>query len=502
MATPSPSLSAKSNVDPTSTSAAPVSQTTSRTATIAIRKMANDALHIQSQLTTIYPVIDLPVDVTLEIFMWCNSPDFQEDYWTPTFLLVVCRTWREIALATPALWTTLDLDVNKSAKLARGYGSRRWHKREVERYLELRITLAHDRLLSVSLRGSLVQCLGRARFSALLRRLAPRLQRLKLEVEGWGLIDNPPSFPLLHSLAVILGQYDATHGGDPMEDIFSNAPQLQEAYLMGHRTRPIHFPWMQLTKFSGGCISTTEAWHILSAAENLTECILSLWPSPIDDLNALCHSHLQSLTLRGSYDLPRGYPPDILSLLTLPALRVLELGRIEDAANIEQLTPFLSRHSPQLRKFSFGPYSCTMKALSLECLRLMSQLTCLELSDVEMPLIRAIFRELENPGTPFLPHIQNLSFLRCASALDSADMAMLARVLPTRSGVEQIRSFRLEFSLQKHLDYRSSKGYAAAVADEFRGVRPSLASLIALAERGMHIYVGTGGWKGANHLWS
>lgn len=75
-------------------------------------------------------------------------------------------------MSTRALWATIDFDVNISRK-SRGYiYGVQWRASDVDRYLGFRMRLALDRPLSVSLSGSLVNCLGNAGFSALIHRLS------------------------------------------------------------------------------------------------------------------------------------------------------------------------------------------------------------------------------------------------------------------------------------------------------------------------------------------
>ncbi|KAJ7438502.1 hypothetical protein FB451DRAFT_160325 [Mycena latifolia] len=191
---------------------------------------------------------------------------------------------------------------------------------------------------------------------------------------------------------------------------------------------------------STAVISREEGLHILSVAENLTECTLSLLDLPdqsqLSDLETVWHLRLRSFTLHscGSW---HDYP-EILALLTFPALRKLQLRGIQQA-DARQLTPFLSRHSALLQTFSLGPSACVTTAISVDSLRHMPHLTDLELSGAEMSLICDIFSELEDPRKRFLPHIKNISFLRRPSTLDSADMVMLACGLSLRSSSQRRR---------------------------------------------------------------
>ncbi|KAJ7265435.1 hypothetical protein B0H12DRAFT_1011431, partial [Mycena haematopus] len=63
--------------------------------------------------TATFPFLTLPVEITTEIFI-LSLPQFAGLGWdrsvrqygnaVPISLTLVCRTWRNIALATPALW--------------------------------------------------------------------------------------------------------------------------------------------------------------------------------------------------------------------------------------------------------------------------------------------------------------------------------------------------------------------------------------------------------------
>jgi hypothetical protein len=304
---------------------------------------------------------------------------------------------------------------------------------------------------------------------------------------------NPPSFPLLQKLAVILynandddSEEDDNDDLGPLEHIFVDVPRLQEVFTRSGRVAPrMEFPWTQLTKFEGECVPTLECWHIMGRAENLIECTLFLIDdrTPLHDLDPLCHLHLQSLTLRGLRSPnAEGYPL-ILSRLTFPALQNLHLYDIREP-DVDHILSFLSRHSGQLRMFSFS--RCTVNVITVDCLRRMPRLTDLklELWGGHMSYIHDFFRELEDSDNKFLPQLQRISFLYCDFMLDLTDVEMLARGLSSRSEssdgrVAQIRSFHLELFLPR------------TTAQKLQNVRGSLASLAILATRGMSIYVGT-----------
>ncbi|KAF8189156.1 hypothetical protein K438DRAFT_2019084 [Mycena galopus ATCC 62051] len=65
----------------------------------------------------LYPILDLPVDITSRIFLECLTIDPQPSLSSaPLCLTHICHQWRSIALATPLLWqsVTFDYEANGS----------------------------------------------------------------------------------------------------------------------------------------------------------------------------------------------------------------------------------------------------------------------------------------------------------------------------------------------------------------------------------------------------
>ncbi|KAJ7614539.1 hypothetical protein FB45DRAFT_802433, partial [Roridomyces roridus] len=62
-----------------------------------------------------YPILTLPAEITSEIFIHflpsdCDlTPLVTVGPHSPSFLLQICRQWRDIALGTPALWSSFRL---------------------------------------------------------------------------------------------------------------------------------------------------------------------------------------------------------------------------------------------------------------------------------------------------------------------------------------------------------------------------------------------------------
>ncbi|KAJ6584652.1 hypothetical protein B0H19DRAFT_1105876 [Mycena capillaripes] len=77
---------------------------------------------VQSKLDSIiYPVLQLPCEITTEIFLWCirsehgftsQTPITANLKSIPTQLASVCRDWQYIVLLTPYIWSFMTLCLN------------------------------------------------------------------------------------------------------------------------------------------------------------------------------------------------------------------------------------------------------------------------------------------------------------------------------------------------------------------------------------------------------
>ncbi|KAF7352407.1 F-box domain-containing protein [Mycena venus] len=104
-----------------STNAAIRAEVASLTSSISHYKKLLDDMQtrlgvLQSQLdSVVYPVSTLPPEMMSEIFTHCLPTerwmDMVNTSEAPLLLMHVCRTWRQITISTPNLWTTFDVNV-------------------------------------------------------------------------------------------------------------------------------------------------------------------------------------------------------------------------------------------------------------------------------------------------------------------------------------------------------------------------------------------------------
>ncbi|KAJ7060100.1 hypothetical protein C8F01DRAFT_989049 [Mycena amicta] len=89
---------------------------------------AAEAIFVERFSHLVYPILTLPHDITSRIFIAClpaHGRVRMSSEAVPLKLSWVCRHWREIALATPELWASQDvelrlLDMGKKSEVSPG----------------------------------------------------------------------------------------------------------------------------------------------------------------------------------------------------------------------------------------------------------------------------------------------------------------------------------------------------------------------------------------------
>ncbi|KAJ6561465.1 hypothetical protein DFH09DRAFT_494198 [Mycena vulgaris] len=455
----------------------------------ALDKLEQDRITVDRQLsaTSTFPLLTLPVEITAEIFLLCLPPietlrNFRVSInlktQAPTIFLGVCRTWRDIALETPALWTTLYLDLNFiDPRVASTLG-------EVEGWIDRWLNRAALHPLSISLhlrpRGVEDNPITPSRARDVIHRYASRVQYLELYFgqDDMRQLDlGSAVFPQLKH--AVLGNDGSFEPADyrPV-NVFNNAPQLRELHLIPYTVLSDYIPpSFQLTKFEGDI----ENLELFALAPNLTQikCTVDyLVPLPASEIS---HARLESLTLDGE--------KDILQHLALPALQSLHISAMEDTT-YPTLLSFLTRSSPPLRTLcirvddqKFGDWG--------ECISCVGgTLENLELHSPSNKVQVAVFRchsfclDLRSP----LPRLQTLSFVNSYGI----NYALLVRFLDerTRSSVQtRFRSFRLQRLRGSSLD--DSMYSRSDIDEDYRGEKITGHLGRLAASRGVDIYIGT-----------
>ncbi|KAJ7924453.1 hypothetical protein B0H13DRAFT_1706754, partial [Mycena leptocephala] len=181
-----------------------------------LRQLENSKISAQRQLNAIRdPVARLPLEISSEIFLRCLPP-FRPTPGArslPMLLLNVCSAWTHIALFTPALWASIDLEFPG-----------------VE-ILQLWLDRAQRRTLSISLRRSLGNGV-----SSILRKYAEQIKQLELYEENVDVASLSFDLPCLEILTFGSPDYDPEDlyalSLPPIMGLLSLAPNLVECTFL------------------------------------------------------------------------------------------------------------------------------------------------------------------------------------------------------------------------------------------------------------------------------
>ncbi|KAJ6468676.1 hypothetical protein C8R47DRAFT_804085 [Mycena vitilis] len=280
-----------------------------------------------------FPVLTLPNELVSEIFVrvlppYPEFPDLIGPS-SPNPLCQICRRWREVAMATPELWSTISsFDNNRHGRELRIFEL--WL--EWSGHCPLSIKIAHDNGANKELVNVIIP--HRARW-----------QYLKIDLEdNLQMLDGP--MPFLRHLEVALSR------DTPERVSLLEVPLLRTVTLENVAALRIVLPWAQLTSLTLLNTYPSDCVPILVQAHNLVHCELDLF---FDEFNIeprrdITLPHLQSLVFPDS-GVASVTDSGFLSTLFVPALRSLEIAENFIVPNlIELLTAFISRSGCRLQE--------------------------------------------------------------------------------------------------------------------------------------------------------
>ncbi|KAJ7063616.1 hypothetical protein C8F01DRAFT_85143 [Mycena amicta] len=372
----------------------------------------------------------LPVELVAEIFTHSLPKTYPLPSSTNSPLLVmrVCRLWRDIAVTTPSLWCNFYTNITNRAGIAP------FVKMWLSRSQSLPLTIRIDD----SFQGGVTQ--NQVAFYREICRHAGRWLRLTLNVPfgvlGGLSIDQP--LEMLEELTMGLeGQVDDVDS----VNVFAVAPRLRMVDITLNSDESvspsgISLPWSSLTTFFGELFHIDECIFVLREAANLLEChfrdILGGRRSddPLAPLRPLYR--LEVLNMEGQF---MGDFLEVLSLLTLPALKTLSLGSPhQDTLDYSPLISWTtleelwSRSSCSLTRLNISANKLSAERL-LDFVRPLPSLEHLEIFSFND---EATLRALHQPSDEFLPRLRALIF-HSKTRPTSASYETLIRILFVRT---------------------------------------------------------------------
>ncbi|KAF8214165.1 hypothetical protein K438DRAFT_1803004 [Mycena galopus ATCC 62051] len=376
----------------------------------ALYALEEERTTVERELYAIpFPVLRLPFEITAKIFVHCLPP-FANLGWSraineykheaPMVLTSVCRTWRDIALATPALWSILTIIFDSIPDQVIS------NPRSVDAFIDRWLTRAGDCPLSLvfhdqGLRDSTLLANVIQRYSHRIRHLELYTNQRLLPLLGLGSLE----LPLLESVSLNFAFFAWERTHTQLVNIFDNAPHLHE-FRLDHTniifsSIRLSVPWLQLTKYDG----LVQDFQLFAQAANLMEAVCSLNFTPRSSFTEITHTRLSSLAVTVG-------APELLQYLTLPALQHLDISFEDDYAELEG---FLIRSSPPLVSLSVQgtTYSCDWKRC-LACVA--STLENLQLKYPSPDFLASIFPDEDTSllSTSALPKLRTLGVDRVA----------------------------------------------------------------------------------------
>ncbi|KAJ7685645.1 hypothetical protein DFH06DRAFT_1029461 [Mycena polygramma] len=387
----------------------------------------------------------VPTEILAEIFIHCLPGDdfvVPDLATTPLILCGICRRWREVAISTPRLWSSLriDFDIMRRRQVYETQFYQMWLSRAGGYPLSL--SLRDERDVPAGLVDSLLKTIvGLSR------------QWRQIEVDMGESLANfislaETKFPLLEKLELF----------NPDAPIsFCEAPKLHTVSIYRYSTH-IQLPWHQLTTVCCYDVPIHSCLQILRDSPNLLDGDFQVQlegnPSALPS-SILQHNHLQRLELGTTYDDldANRNPMTILHCLKIPGLQNLTVDffdlQLLPPTHISSFLSFVSRSSCQLHTLNLAYMPTTPDAL-IECLKATPALVHLKLTlrptypVVDMDTVFTHFSgpvdvvpKLESFHT-FLPHGYALSHLPTAPVVIQMLCSRWAAV-----GITRLRSFRL-----------------------------------------------------------
>ncbi|KAF7294206.1 F-box domain-containing protein [Mycena chlorophos] len=448
---------------------------------------------LQEQLNAIScPILSLPTEIAVEIFEYAldtfvlstagrRSP--------PLSLTETCRTWREIALTSPTLWSSFNISLYMSDR-------RRWPR--LLHLAEMWFSRAGNLLLQISLRGEpgWTQMTDGAPFIPVLERFSPRISHLHLEMatQDLAMLDaHSFNWDRLVSFSFWLQPSDAEPVNSVLYDLFHAAPSLRRVRLASESMLPssVDLPWSSVDHFSGGGFyKSRETLQILEQLPHTTS--FKLVTSANEDNRASKPRPVEHINVRNFVVDERGVPhPEthILEFFTFPQLETLELlSEIDGGA----LRRFLSQSRPPLRRL-FLTDGTVFNSLTADILDLVPSLVELELHSPSRRFYTGIIFTEYPKNMEFLPKLEKLS-ISCALR-DEVTMDDLV----TEVGKELRRRKRrlAELDVPVEWAFKSLKLHVDT-PETMRYVYPerSLAIYRELRNGGVEVSISGGGWHG------
>ena len=268
---------------------------------------------IAEQNTILAPIRRLPAEILAGIFVLCMNYDISsfDPMQSPLLVSRVCRGWRQVALSTQNLWSSITVtDYRSSSKMAK-----LWMSRAISAPLTIRLDSTYDSTYRYSSNVGEIESV-----IAVLVQYCDRWQHLDVSFYR-----TPPSclssirhnLPSLESLRI--------RSSTAFVNIFEVAPRLQTLLLDDWMSRiRLKIPWSQLTQLETQVSCSTDGLYTLKFMPNLVKCTMHKPNNSGDilphNISVITLSHLRFFCLL------RIRPDNMFNHLHLPTISTLRIG--------------------------------------------------------------------------------------------------------------------------------------------------------------------------------
>ncbi|KAF8205563.1 hypothetical protein K438DRAFT_1818040 [Mycena galopus ATCC 62051] len=448
----------------------------------ALGPLSNGAPEYQNQYTLVNEdgwlrlaaisrrVLALPPEILADIFFFClpfhdDVSIFPHPKDAPLVLCAVCQRWRNIALTTPQLWSSISFDADRLLTSQSGALYLDFVRMWLSRARSAPLSLYWDTFVPSDTAHSLLEIVSG---------LSMRWQVIEF---GWhvpsSVIPVDGNYPFLEKLYLFMNlPHHSTLS-------FLDAPRLHTVYIGEYKTE-IRLPWPQLAFFHTDFILCEPCVDLLRHAWNLVDAHLQI---PVEVSSSLPKAiftlpKLRSLNLSGTFhwegdhdQVVQTMPMAFLNCLKAPALQFLTLGFEGCNSSRCDISPFLSFVSQsafQLHTLTLSLIPTTAEDL-IECLTASPTVINLKLQISSHILdLNPVFAEFTG-HREFLPKLESLHIV--LPGAPTVDASLVASVLGWRAGVG-LRVFRFAASSHSQLEdfFESVKSHPACSELEASGM--------------------------------
>ncbi|KAK7052285.1 F-box domain-containing protein [Favolaschia claudopus] len=384
---------------------------------IDLRRRLSELDAIISSLTS--QLLSLPPEITAEIFLHCLpsgtcvEPSLSA---APLLLTQICRQWRQIALDTPGLWSSLQITNEENQEISIELVSL-WLSRSGTLPLDINFHWWDE-----SRAGSAI--VAGISFASRWRDI-----ELALPLTSFAHLDlRMVSMPNLRTL-VVRQLYSLQNDAVSRTLELIPAPSLRDLKLFTFPDVKVNAPWVQLTSLTLARVDIRDGLLVLGGCTNLLHFEVSTTGNITGVTDTLILHSLVTLACHFG----RSGSDSILEHLTLPRLLHLRVAAFSDTSHVTIFKDFIHRSTCSLQSLAVVAKEQMSPETLLECLR------CAPASVFELELLGrdeyskfpvGTFSTL-NPDL-VLPHLKTIHLRGGGSTVDGEYQSLVGMVRARR----------------------------------------------------------------------